>query len=113
MLSYSKSALVGAILETLAYGEPLMSHLAQLPTLTSGLYLSYFMQGLQIILSRQRLKGIPSIRLLLTSLVLFFLITMVRRDSTSNCQIELIATLAHGARQQGRRCGVYQRPHNS
>ncbi|KAJ7320793.1 hypothetical protein DFH08DRAFT_713657 [Mycena albidolilacea] len=60
MLSYSKSALVGAILETLAY----------------GLYLSYFMQGLQIILGRKNVKGSVSARLLLTSLVLFFLITM-------------------------------------
>ncbi|KAF7361141.1 hypothetical protein MSAN_01145900 [Mycena sanguinolenta] len=60
MLSYSKSCLIGAMLETLAY----------------GLYLSYFLQGMQIILSRRKRMGSPSIRLLLTSLVLFFLITM-------------------------------------
>ncbi|KAJ7243910.1 hypothetical protein B0H12DRAFT_815983 [Mycena haematopus] len=60
MLSYSKSALVGAILETLAY----------------GLYLSYFLQGLQIIFRRKNGQGHISVRLLLTSLVLFFLITM-------------------------------------
>ncbi|KAJ7474473.1 hypothetical protein B0H11DRAFT_1333902 [Mycena galericulata] len=56
MLSYSKSALVGAILEDLAY----------------GLYLSYFLQGMQIILGRKKL----SVPLLLTSLVLVFLITL-------------------------------------
>ncbi|KAJ6452248.1 hypothetical protein C8R45DRAFT_1113122 [Mycena sanguinolenta] len=60
MLSYSKSCLIGAILETLAY----------------GLYLSYFLQGIQIILSQRKRQGGPSIRLLLTSLVLFFLITV-------------------------------------
>ncbi|KAJ7112952.1 hypothetical protein C8R44DRAFT_796985 [Mycena epipterygia] len=60
MLSYSKSALVGAILETLAY----------------GLYLSYFLQSVQIILGRKNGEGKVSFKLLLTSLVLFFLITM-------------------------------------
>ncbi|KAJ7810329.1 hypothetical protein B0H13DRAFT_544384 [Mycena leptocephala] len=60
MLSYSKSALVGAILETLAY----------------GLYLPYFLQSLQVILARRNDKGNVPIRLLLTSLVLFVLITM-------------------------------------
>ncbi|KAF8144918.1 hypothetical protein K438DRAFT_567708 [Mycena galopus ATCC 62051] len=60
MLSYSKSALIGAILETLAY----------------GLYLSYFLQGMQIILSRKNAQGGISFRLLLTSLILFFLITL-------------------------------------
>ncbi|KAJ7487256.1 hypothetical protein B0H11DRAFT_2230577 [Mycena galericulata] len=56
MLSYSKSALIGAILEDMAY----------------GLYLSYFFQGLQVILGRKKI----SVPLLLTSLVLVFLITM-------------------------------------
>ncbi|KAJ7655825.1 hypothetical protein DFH06DRAFT_484003 [Mycena polygramma] len=60
MLSYSKSALVGAILEDIAY----------------GLYLSYFLQGLQVILARQNARKSVPIRLLLTSLILFFLITM-------------------------------------
>ncbi|KAJ7078442.1 hypothetical protein B0H15DRAFT_788961 [Mycena belliarum] len=60
MLTYSKSALVGAILESIAY----------------GLYLSYFLQCMQIILGRQSVKGKISVQLLLTSLVLFFLITM-------------------------------------
>ncbi|KAF8217269.1 hypothetical protein K438DRAFT_2007846 [Mycena galopus ATCC 62051] len=60
MLSYSKSALVGAIMETLAY----------------GLYLSYFLQGLQVIGTRRNEKGNISYRLLVTSLVLFLLITI-------------------------------------
>ncbi|KAJ7479848.1 hypothetical protein FB451DRAFT_165408 [Mycena latifolia] len=60
MLSYSKSALVGLVLESLAY----------------GLYLSYFLQCMQIILGRQNSKGRISVPLLLTSLVLFFLITL-------------------------------------
>ncbi|KAJ7814897.1 hypothetical protein B0H14DRAFT_2849129 [Mycena olivaceomarginata] len=62
MLSYSKSALVGAILETLAY----------------RLYSScvVLLEGLQIILIRKNEKGNISFRLLLISLVLFFFITM-------------------------------------
>ncbi|KAJ6589253.1 hypothetical protein B0H19DRAFT_234434 [Mycena capillaripes] len=60
MLSYSKSALVGAILEDLAY----------------GLYLSYFLQGLQTIFGRKKQRGNIPIRLLITSLILFFLITL-------------------------------------
>ncbi|KAJ7717375.1 hypothetical protein DFH07DRAFT_861395 [Mycena maculata] len=59
VLSYSASCLIGAILESMAY----------------GLYLSYFIQGLQVILGRKNGRDI-SISLLLTSLVLFFLITM-------------------------------------
>ncbi|KAF7344077.1 hypothetical protein MVEN_01697300 [Mycena venus] len=60
MLSYSKSALIGIVLENLAY----------------GLYLSYFIQCLQIILARKNAKSGASIRLLLITLVLFFLITL-------------------------------------
>ncbi|KAJ7159983.1 hypothetical protein C8R43DRAFT_349000 [Mycena crocata] len=60
MLSYSKSALVGIVLENLAY----------------GLYLPYFFQCLQIIIGRKNGKGGVSVQLLLTSLILFFLITM-------------------------------------
>ncbi|KAJ7309142.1 hypothetical protein DFH08DRAFT_899661 [Mycena albidolilacea] len=59
MLSYSKSALVGAILEDLAY----------------GLYFSYFLQGLHTIFGRKKRGNFP-IRLLITSLILFFLITL-------------------------------------
>jgi len=60
MLTYSKSALIGAILETLAY----------------GMYLSYFLQCLRIIIARKNVKGRVSLQLFATSLVLFVLITM-------------------------------------
>ncbi|KAJ6629910.1 hypothetical protein B0H10DRAFT_1985795 [Mycena sp. CBHHK59/15] len=60
MLSYSKSALVGIVLENIAY----------------GLYLSYFLQCLQIIMGRKNIRGRVSVQLLVTTLVLFFLITM-------------------------------------
>ncbi|KAJ6452108.1 hypothetical protein C8R45DRAFT_1041372 [Mycena sanguinolenta] len=60
MLSYSKSALVGIVLENLAY----------------GLYMSYFIQCLKIIFARKNAKSGASIRLLLITLVLFFLITL-------------------------------------
>ncbi|KAJ7641300.1 hypothetical protein FB45DRAFT_354690 [Roridomyces roridus] len=60
MISYSKSALIGAILEDIAY----------------GLYFSYFLQGARIMFSRKKGRGRLSVPLFLTSLVLCFLITM-------------------------------------